>query len=351
MCRGAFLGIEIAVWPVLCVLVFRRSHEGVVVSLVRRWKGRVGGFGAGMLVLVTFVTVWPCVLGAPEFVADGRFHLGGVALGLSMLLLLLRTWRSAAVVAVVSLVHLAPAIGLHFGNDHPGPVGHSLTVGTSNVWCRNHDADALRRVVKEEGVDIIALVEVSPEIQAELSKNPLLPYQEFVPVTAAGGRYEFSMGLASRYPWAHLDRVILIEGSKPILRASLDVDGDLINIYVVHAPPPKLGEGGRRAQYLNEFSKRIDASRPTLLLGDLNATLYAPGLKRLLDHSALRDSREGFGRQPSWAPEGWPIVAGFDIDHILVSRHFWVDDRWVGSDIGSDHRPAFATVRLAERSE
>lgn len=149
------------------------------------------------------------------------------------------------------------------------------------------------------------------------------------------------MGLLSRYPIDSFRAEIPVEKALPFLRATVSVDGRELDLLIVHAMPPQRGAGLRPPTFTS-FAAAVDRERPTLLLGDLNATSYSPSFGRLLDATSLRDSRRGFGRQPTWAPPRWPLPIGIAIDHVLHSDHFQVTDRFVGADIGSDHRPVVA---------
>ncbi|MEE8238524.1 MAG: endonuclease/exonuclease/phosphatase family protein, partial [Nitrososphaerales archaeon] len=89
---------------------------------------------------------------------------------------------------------------------------------------------------------------------------------------------------------------------------------------------------------ITEVSKSVsDQEDPILLLGDLNITPWSPIFKDFLRSTGLRDSREGFGLQPSWPT--WFPPAWIPIDHVLVSSNVTVYDRKIERDIGSDHYP------------
>jgi endonuclease/exonuclease/phosphatase (EEP) superfamily protein YafD len=61
--------------------------------------------------------------------------------------------------------------------------------------------------------------------------------------------------------------------------------------------------------------------------------------------TGLKDSRVGFGWQPTW-PTG-SMSLRIPIDHVLVEPDLVVLERQVGPDIGSDHLPV--RVRLKRR--
>src|SRR5262249_38286126 len=69
---------------------------------------------------------------------------------------------------------------------------------------------------------------------------------------------------------------------------------------------------------------------------DLNTTAGSPHFAEFLRVSGLRDSRFGFGPQPSW-PTWSPLR--LTIDHAFLSADLAVAGRRPGPDIGSDHYP------------
>src|SRR5262249_6462450 len=79
-----------------------------------------------------------------------------------------------------------------------------------------------------------------------------------------------------------------------------------------------------------------DAGGSRIIIGDLNSTDGSAHFRDLLRVSGLRDSRLGFGRQPSWPTMGFYRIA---IDHALVSDDLAVVDRRPGPNVGSDHFP------------
>ncbi len=73
-----------------------------------------------------------------------------------------------------------------------------------------------------------------------------------------------------------------------------------------------------------------------IVVGDMNSTEGSPHFADFLRRAGLRDSRLGFGRQPSW-PTGWPYRIA--LDHAFVSDDLAVLERRLGPSIGSDHFP------------
>jgi endonuclease/exonuclease/phosphatase (EEP) superfamily protein YafD len=93
-----------------------------------------------------------------------------------------------------------------------------------------------------------------------------------------------------------------------------------------------------------------------LVTGDLNTTSSSPLFRELVDRTGLRDSRAGFGRQPTWGfgerlPGPLPLPLpkwarlSVAIDHALHSPGLEVLDRSTLAIPGSDHRAVSVTLR------
>ena len=83
---------------------------------------------------------------------------------------------------------------------------------------------------------------------------------------------------------------------------------------------------------------------PTMLMGDLNTTPWAPTFRDFLDSSGMRDSRGGFGLQVTWPTYLPPLL--IPIDHALVSPDISVRHFEVGPSVGSDHYPLLLDFTL-----
>ena len=88
------------------------------------------------------------------------------------------------------------------------------------------------------------------------------------------------------------------------------------------------------------------SARPTVFIGDLNTSMWAPTYLAFEKASGLRNGRKGFGLVPTY-PAFFPI-AGIPIDHCLVSEEIEVLEFRTGSRIGSDHWPIIVTLALVD---
>jgi endonuclease/exonuclease/phosphatase (EEP) superfamily protein YafD len=95
----------------------------------------------------------------------------------------------------------------------------------------------------------------------------------------------------------------------------------------------------RAARWADEFP------RPHIVLGDFNTPPESPIYRDAWDNwtNAFSVAGRGFGYTRM---NGWIRAR---IDHILVDESLDVIRAWVGPDVGSDHKPMIASVRLRRR--
>jgi endonuclease/exonuclease/phosphatase (EEP) superfamily protein YafD len=150
----------------------------------------------------------------------------------------------------------------------------------------------------------------------------------------------WGIALYSRLPFKQIEVRQIGSADIPSIFAQLeDRDGRSYYLIGTHPLAPvrvtnvELRNGQLEA--IGELAASLDG--PVILLGDLNTTSWSPYFRDLVKTSGLRDSRKGFGIQPTW-PGGLGDF-GIAIDHVLISPGISVRDRAIGPDIGSDHRP------------
>ena len=90
-------------------------------------------------------------------------------------------------------------------------------------------------------------------------------------------------------------------------------------------------------------------TQPTIIMGDLNVSLWSPFYHAMIKTSGLRNARQGLGVLPSHS-----VIApniGFlsaPIDHCLISSQIQVQDFKLGKAIGSDHLPMIAELLIPQ---
>jgi endonuclease/exonuclease/phosphatase (EEP) superfamily protein YafD len=145
----------------------------------------------------------------------------------------------------------------------------------------------------------------------------------------------------------------------------VDANGFEFELITVHFITPRSGLAALRANPLGaisewkenisdrmtqaqELANDLRARRlPVIVAGDLNAPESSLVVRQLLE-TGLRDafSSAGFGYGHTWGHSLRLRFSFLRIDHILVGPEFGVTDCFVGSALGSEHRPVIADLYL-----
>jgi endonuclease/exonuclease/phosphatase (EEP) superfamily protein YafD len=265
--------------------------------------------------------------------------------------LALRQWLSVlvSVVIVFSFGTSVIAPRLLWGGQPLPRDGVDLHVMSSNLYVGHADPRAVVAMVRAQRIDVLSLVEMPPEELARLDRAglaKLLPYRDVDARPGANGS-----GLFSRYPLRRLEpyNVLDVNGQP---RAAVAVPGaPPVDVQVFHPPPPIGHRVGMWRRALGELPlpDRHDG-RLHLVIGDFNATLDHPELRRLVDPAGYDDaaSQVHKGLVMTWPANRRfpPIIA---IDHVLVDPRAGVASFDAYKMKGSDHRAVVATVRIPRR--
>lgn len=272
---------------------------------------------ASGLALVPYVTVAGLVLGVLAF-AIAPWWTGAVLCGLT------------AILACLVVPRWVP-------RRRAGAAGVRLTVLASNLLFGQADVKTVVELVRAHDVDVLTLLELTPECADELGRAglfELLPHRVLRP--ADGGR---GSGIASRHP---LTELALAEGTtlaQPSAR--LDVDGTPVEVVAVHPLPPPRSVSVWRDEL---------AALPTpdaivrVLAGDFNASLDHAAFRRLLRAGYVDAARErGAALRPTWRLGRLPLVT---LDHVVVDARVAVTAFRVLNVPGSDHKAVCAQLVL-----
>ena len=223
-----------------------------------------------------------------------------------------------------------------------GPRRHGIKALLVNVNFRNRDYESTLSLIRLARPDFIAVIEVTRIWQDQFaSLRETYPYTEGVAL-----RNGWGMLLLSRLPFQRSRTVSRHERGIPYVLAEVRIKGRPVTIIVTHpyAPMTRRQAQARNRQFdaLARIVSQVES--PVLVFGDLNCSPWSPFFGRLLRATGLRDSRHGFGLQPTW-PAVNPLL-GIPIDHCLVSSGVVVHDRRVGPGMGSDHWPVFVEFSI-----
>jgi endonuclease/exonuclease/phosphatase (EEP) superfamily protein YafD len=251
----------------------------------------------------------------------------------------------AAAVAVplltAQLAWLAPRFATEPTQATAGP---RLRVMVANVLVGGASAGAVAAAVRAERPDLLALVELTPQLATALDGTDLA---ELLPFHALDARaHPGGVGIYARRP---LDGAGPLGGTHlPCHRAAVELDGGhLVGVLAVHAFPPRPGTTELWRGDLEAI--RAAAARhagPLVVAGDFNATADHASFRALSD-AGLRDAHEARGRGlvRTWPAQG-PLPPLLHLDHVLVSPDLAVLAVRERAIRGSDHRAVVADLAL-----
>lgn len=219
----------------------------------------------------------------------------------------------------------------------------TFKIYSANIYQSNNDLSGLSDVLQETAPEIVVLLEVRPEHVEQI--RPAIQRYPYRIVNTSFAAYGTGIVFLSKFPILNHHLTKLSEHGNGIIEAALEINKKPIMFYGIHAQRPGLDNfNERKSQFLMIARKINEQTLPVIAAGDLNSTPLTPMFQKLLKISGLRDSRAGFGWQPSW-PTNFPLF-WIPIDHILVSPEVHVHKRFTGSSIGSDHYPVLAELSI-----
>ncbi|MGP9016859.1 endonuclease/exonuclease/phosphatase family protein [Streptomyces sp. BR1] len=269
--------------------------------------------------------------------------------------------RSSPTTALTLLAALAVAAAPT--SPAAAAASQSLTVLTYNI---HHgagaddslDLDRIARVVKDSGADIVGLQEVDRHFaarsdfvdQASWLADRLgmhLVYGANLnedPARSGGSRRQYGTAILSRFPVLDAHNTLLPHPrqgeQRGLLAADINVRGTTVRMLNTHLEHTSQTERLAQADAINQV---IDESgRPTVLVGDLNATPDTREVTTLTKH--LRDQWRAVGDGDGYT---------FDvsnprkrIDYVLTSRGIGAQSADVLDSDASDHLPVRAEISV-----
>lgn len=305
-------------WRILGGALATLAFAAVALPVV----ARAAGWEGGVLPYVVALCPWVVIASAVPL----------------LLALVSRTWLVAAATLLVAIVAAWWMVPLYIGGSGGDT---ALTVATVNLAEGAGDAQAVAALVRDQGVDLLAVQELTPEAERALEAAGLdqeLPYSATEPEAPWAGT-----GLWARMP---LSDAQTLEGfTFHQVRATVELESGPVTVLAAHPAAPQIRGGhvwADEQQALVDLVASLEG--PLILAGDLNATR---------DHAAFRDleaagltdapDAAGSGFAPTF-PEGLRVPPLAAIDHVLTREvELRATDVAAHTIPGSDHRALVVT--------
>lgn len=221
--------------------------------------------------------------------------------------------------------------------------GHEVTVMAANVLLENEHPDRLARLVAEVDPDVLLLMETDERWVAALG-----PALARYPTVLASTEVEYyGMVLATRLPVEGAELLELTHDRTPSAFADLRTPGGRRFGFVgLHPQPPVPGvdtqERDAQILYAARFARKTDL--PLVVMGDFNDAAWSDTSRTFKHYGEYLDPRRGRGLYASFHARN--ILIRVAIDQLFVTEEVAVVDFRLGPDVGSDHFPVIARVRI-----
>jgi len=302
----------------------------------------------GLLQAAAFATVLFSVVTSFDFVHHSIelfSHFRLQYLVVSVLLLIVFVFLGSPIVAIfllgATILNATYVLPWYFGNT-ASDNGQPLKILHANLLSTNTQYDRLFELVEAEKPDIIFLQEFTP---AWLDASTQL--LEDYPFSYAEARQgNFGIAMFSRLEIESATHINSPPLDYPTIVATANINNQPLTLINTHPTIP-LGSTlyHARNEHLDSVAGIANrAEGAVILTGDFNTSVWNRRYRRLEESTGLRNSRRGFGVQPSW-PTFMPF-AMIPIDHALVSDEISVVATRTGRRIGSDHLPLIVELAV-----
>jgi endonuclease/exonuclease/phosphatase (EEP) superfamily protein YafD len=257
-------------------------------------------------------------------------------------------WWSAALTflnAVLFLLPLQWSAETSRGQALASPQHRDIKIVTFNMAWTPRPVDNVAHFLLKEDADIVLLQEVTEAHAAALSPllKPRYPHSHACAVPRS-----CTQAMFAKRPWMSVQHVERANSNPEMMWARFD-DPELgaFGVYSLHVAWPFVPETqARHVDRLIALGRSI--TEPAILAGDFNMTPWSYQLQRLLASTGLR-RHTTFLR--SWPTDGQFRLPAplFLIDHLLTTADIQTITIGTGPNLGSDHLPIVARLRLAAK--
>ncbi|MCO4783668.1 MAG: endonuclease/exonuclease/phosphatase family protein [Candidatus Cloacimonetes bacterium] len=252
-----------------------------------------------------------------------------------------KLWSSLCLICLsINLFSILP-IYLEHHPQTPVKTPTLISAMSINVLALNQNKKAVIDLIKAKNPTLISLQEVNNSWDKSLVVlDKTYPYKLVIPQED-----NFGIALFSQLPLTESKVITYTKNSGPSITAKIEFQNTNIDILVTHPRPPiNKMQFDQRNQHIINLSRSISINSNTILMGDLNVSMWSPYYKPLGQIAGLTNSRQGFGVFPTW-PMHLPLLQ-IPIDHILVSSKFKILKTERLKHIGSDHLPIYCELEI-----
>lgn len=255
--------------------------------------------------------------------------------------------------AIVSAAISAICFGLSFNYDRVSIEAFDrakakepiYNIMTFNAWELAKTMDRLKTYLKKEKPDFVILQEITLKDWRALKElKAIYPYMSYCDDWLCG------VAMLSRHKWTEVKAENFGPHQLPLISATFDEKFKGLQLFATHTARPNWKYSTQREQFehlATHISKTTKS--PTILGGDMNATVFSALLRDFSANSSLKMAGKITVTWPQRFRQLWYLklpVLQLGIDHFFVKPDMKILRKWRGPDFGSDHRPILMDFRL-----
>ena len=297
---------------------------------------------AGLLAVITLLarirsSAWPL-----EWFTNLIVQILVAAIALLLVATAIRAKITMAICALAVAINGASVATVVRTDRDARPHGTEIVIGHINAQSGKINLKALRAMLRRERPDVFVVLEPS-QGDAKSLKRDAANYAVRTTATKASPPWVRTIVL-SRVPISKIVHREAVDLPPATVEYTIMLDRRPVTILALHTASPttpaRAKERNRALRATVRWSLR--RSNDHVVMGDLNATPWAPEFVDTETKAKLRSSLRGFGQQATWPTElGW---LGLPIDHALLSSALVTTNRRTVSGFGSEHRSLLVTI-------
>jgi endonuclease/exonuclease/phosphatase (EEP) superfamily protein YafD len=218
-----------------------------------------------------------------------------------------------------------------------------IRILAANVKMENREYARMRDLIEAVDPDILLLME--PDAGWAEAMEPTL--RRYPVVVRQPQDNHYGLLFATRLAARDARAVDITPDETPALYAELEArDGEIFRFVGLHPRPPVPGEDTEERDAETLYAARFAARTgvPLVAVGDFNDVAWSDTSQRFKHVGRYLDPRIGRGLFPSF-PVGQPLFR-CPIDQLYVTENVTMVEFGRGPDVGSDHFPLIASVRI-----
>ena len=317
-------------------------------GLLRRFSSAVIALSILTIILPLAATLFARHSWACDLATHFRVQYVALLFPVAIFCLVTRRRKTAIAFTAVLIVAAVPVIRYYVPSGHQDPGVEALRFVTFNVQRSNSQFDDAVSFLRSENPDVIALLEIDSRW-----KNALQELSNDYPFSRWETREDnFGLCVLSKIPWQDVE-VVQTDTiqCRPSILVRFEINGSAVQYIATHPATPMTPESAQaRNDQLMALCEVFDPASARIFTGDFNLTPWSPRFQDVTASAGVTDGARGFGAGPTWCQLPTPL-GGIKIDHFLISEDIFVSRLRVGPDLGSDHRPVIADLKIGSKAD